>query len=134
MYTQFRAGLLRHIGMEEKLLFPTIQRAQNGAQHPDVVRLHRDHGAIAALLVPPTEPVVIAALRSILAGHNDLEEGPRGVYEAADHLSLREAEALFEKLLLAPEVPISPFIDNPNAMDVVRRALLKAGYDLDAYR
>jgi len=26
-YDQFRAGLLRHIGMEEKILLPAVQRA-----------------------------------------------------------------------------------------------------------
>jgi hypothetical protein len=133
MYTDFRAALLKHIGMEEKLLFPTLQRHRNGEPHPAVARLHLDHGAIAALLVLPPEPVVVAALRSILAGHNDVEEGAGSVYEEADRLPLRMGEDLFERLLLAPEVPISPHIDNPGAIDAARRALLKSGYNLDDY-
>jgi hypothetical protein len=134
MYTQFRAGLLKHIVMEEKLLFPTLQRDRSGEAHSDAPKLHLDHGAIAAMLVPPPEPIVIAALQGILEEHNELEEGQGGVYEAADRLPLRMMEDLFEQLLLAPEVPISPHIDNPNAFEAARRALLKAGYDLDDFK
>ena len=35
-YDQFRAGLLRHIGMEEKILLPAVQRALERAGH-DVI-------------------------------------------------------------------------------------------------
>jgi iron-sulfur cluster repair protein YtfE (RIC family) len=50
-YLEFRAGLLRHIGMEEKILFPLAQAAPAGEALPAIHRLHLDHGALAALLV-----------------------------------------------------------------------------------
>jgi iron-sulfur cluster repair protein YtfE (RIC family) len=37
LFEQFRAGLLRHIGMEEKVLFPAAQRA-TGGQRPRTAR------------------------------------------------------------------------------------------------
>src|SRR5678810_41241 len=52
-YTQFRAGLLRHIGMEEKILLPAAQRQRGGEPLPIASKLRLDHGAIASLLMPP---------------------------------------------------------------------------------
>ena len=40
-----------------------------------------------------------------------------------------EAEALLAQLQAAPEVPVAPHADGPHVMDVVRRALGRAGYD-----
>src|SRR5262245_41849610 len=71
---EFRGALLRHIGMEEKILFPSIRMLAA------VEQLHLDHGALAALLVPtPTAPI-INVVRTILARHNVLEEGSEGIY------------------------------------------------------
>ena len=57
LFEQFRAGLLRHIAMEEKILLPAVQRARGGTPLPIARQLRLDHGAIAALLVPtPTRP------------------------------------------------------------------------------
>src|SRR5262245_30922604 len=51
-YAQFRAGLLKHIGMEEKVLLPAAQKLRGGEPLPVAPRLRLDHGALAALLVP----------------------------------------------------------------------------------
>src|SRR5574342_573740 len=59
-YAQFRAGLLRHIGMEEKILLPAAQRRRSGEPLPIAAKLRLDHGAIAALLVPTPTPRIIA--------------------------------------------------------------------------
>src|SRR5580765_641850 len=85
-YEEFRAGLLRHIGIEEKILFPASQRANGGSPHPTVPQLHRDHGALALLLVPTPTADIVAEIRSILDGHNEIEEGEGGVYHACDRL------------------------------------------------
>lgn len=50
-YDQFRAGLLRHIGMEEKILLPAAQRLRSGEPLPIASKLRLDHGAIASLLM-----------------------------------------------------------------------------------
>ena len=55
-YEQFRAGLLRHIGMEEKILLPAAKRARGGTALPAARLLRHDHSALAALLVPTPMP------------------------------------------------------------------------------
>jgi hypothetical protein len=129
-YHEFRAGLLRHIAMEEKVLLPEAQRLRGGEPLPVAARLRLDHGAIAALLVPTPTPVIIAALRVILAAHNPVEEGPDGLYATCDRLAGPGAAALVERLRATPPVPVSPYSDGPRVMDAIRRALARAGYDL----
>jgi hypothetical protein len=128
-YAEFRAGLLKHIGMEEKILLPTVQRLRGGKPLAMAAKLRLDHGALAALLVPTPTPTIIAALRAILGTHNALEEGPGGLYECCERLVGAEAEALLAELHAAPEVPVAPHADGPQVMDVVRRTLTRAGYD-----
>src|SRR5215216_895511 len=65
-YAAFRAGLLTHISLEEKILLPAAQRARGGAPLAMAAKLRLDHGALAALLVPTPTPAIIAALRAIL--------------------------------------------------------------------
>ena len=128
-YAEFRAGLLKHISMEEKILLPTAQRLRGGEPLALAARLRLDHGALAALLVPTPTPAIIAALRSILGAHNVVEEGPGGVYEGCEQLVGAEADALLAQLHAAPAVPVAPYSDGPLVMDTVRRALVRAGYD-----
>jgi hypothetical protein len=61
-YAEFRAGLLKHIGMEEKILLPAAQRVRGGEPLTLAAKVRLDHGALAALLVPTPTPVIIAAL------------------------------------------------------------------------
>ena len=91
-YAEFRAGLLRHIGMEEKILLPAAQRARGGEPLPVAARLRLDHGALAALLVPTPTPPIVAAIRTILAAHNALEEALGGVYETCEQVVGAEAD------------------------------------------
>jgi hypothetical protein len=128
-YAEFRAGLLKHISMEEKILLPAAQRLRGGEPLAMAAKLRLDHGALAALMVPTPTPAIIAAVRAILRTHNVVEEGPGGVYECCEQLAGPEAEALLAQLHAAPEVPVAPHSDGPHVMDVVRRALVRAGYD-----
>jgi hypothetical protein len=128
-YAEFRAGLLTHISMEEKILLPAVQRLRGGTPLDLAAKLRLDHGALAALLVPTPTPTIVAALRAILVTHNNVEEGPGGVYECCERLAGTEAEALLAQLQAAPEVPVAPHSDGPLVMDVVRRALVRAGYE-----
>lgn len=41
-YHQFRTGLLKHIKMEENILFPAAQKANNGVQLPLQAKLRLD--------------------------------------------------------------------------------------------
>jgi hypothetical protein len=128
-YSQFRAGLLRHIGMEEKILLPATQRLRGGEPLLIASKLRLDHGALATLLIPTPTPAVIASIRGILKEHNILEEGPGGLYETCDELAGLEAAQLLTKLQAAPEVTVLPHSDSPTVMNTVHRALERAGYD-----
>src|SRR5262245_50448318 len=75
LYAVFRGALLRHIGMEEKILFPAIRNATGGNSLPGVEQLHLDHGALAALLVPTPTESILNAIHAILHRHNAIEEG-----------------------------------------------------------
>jgi hypothetical protein len=130
-YAEFRRGLLRHIGMEEKILVPAARRARDGEPLPAAARMRLDHGALAALLVPTPTTAVVAVIRAVLARHNPLEEGRDGVYATVERLVGEDAGALLAELRAAPEVPVAPHVDGPRIMDAARRALARAGYDVD---
>ena len=129
-YSEFRGGLLRHIGMEEKILLPAAQAARGGNALPLAAKLRLDHGALAALLVLTPTSSIIAAIRTILAAHNPIEEGPDGVYEQCEHLTRAEADAILVRLQSAPVVKLAAHVDSPVAIQSARQALQRAGYDL----
>ena len=118
-YGEFRARLLRHIAIEEKILFPAIKEARSGEPHPDWKRLRIDHGAITSLLVPPPTPALVRELRSILEPHNAVEEGPGALYDSADALLARDAAMLVERMRQYPPVKVAPYRDGSR---VLRRA------------
>jgi len=127
-YDQFRAGLLRHIGMEEKILLPAAQRLRGGAPLLIAAKLRLDHGAIASLLMPPPSAAVIATIRAVLKVHNTIEEGPGGLYETCDELAASESTELLAKLQAAPELGVLPCSNSSVVMPAVQRALERAGY------
>ncbi len=127
-YTEFRQGLLRHIGIEEKIILPTIARFRNGEQIQIAQRLKLDHGALVALLVPPPSDGIIETIRLILSRHNPLEENEGGLYELVQMLAGSEADELLAKVEAYPEVPSLPFNKKPGILDVTRRAVERAGY------
>lgn len=130
-YAEFRAGLLKHIGMEEKILLPAAQRARGGTPLPIAAKLRLDHGALAALLVPKPTASIIAAIRAVLEAHNPIEEGPGGLYEQCEELAGAEADQILDALRNAPRVKVNPYNDGPTVIEATRRALAKAGYDLE---
>ncbi len=129
-YTEFRAGLLKHIGMEEKILLPYAEKRRGGGPLPIAGKLRLDHGALAALLVPNPTPRIIATIRKILDQHNAVEEGIGGLYEACEELAGDEAEALLGRLRSAPEVRTAPHVDGPQVMEAAKRTVERAGYRL----
>ncbi len=128
-YDRFRAGLLRHIGMEEKILLPAVQRLRGGQPLPLAAKLRFDHGAIAALLMPTPTSGVLATLRMILEQHNLLEEGSDGLYQTCDRLLRDEADQLRIRLHEAPHVTVIPCSDAPAVLGAVRRAVERAGFE-----
>ncbi len=122
-YRAFRAGLLRHIGIEEKILLADARRRRGGEPLPIARTLRVEHGAIASLLVPTPDAALVDEIRSILAVHNPREEGEGGVYEVCEALAGDEASALLEQALAAPEVPMARYFDGPRAARTARDAL-----------
>jgi len=112
VYTRFRGGLLRHIAMEEKVLLPFV-RAKLGAPFAVATQLRIDHSAIAKLLVRSPSRVVIAALEEVLATHNEIEEGPRGLYATCDALAGDDGLAVVDRLRAQPAVPLAKYYDGP---------------------
>jgi hypothetical protein len=127
-YDQFRAGLLRHIGMEEKILLPAMQRLQGGTPLPVAAKLRLDHGALAALLMPTPIAAIIRTIQHILTAHNTMEEGPGGLYEVSDGLAGAEVQDLLTKLRAAPDVKVMAHSDSAAVMTTVHRAVERAGY------
>jgi len=127
-YEEFRAGLLRHIGMEEKILLPAVRRAR-GTPLPAERQIHLDHGAIAALLVPTPTSEVIRRLRRLLALHDAIEEGRGGVYENCDELLSDDAAALLDELRGFPAVRTAPHNDSPLVERHIAETLALAGRD-----
>lgn len=117
-YDAFRAGLLRHIAVEEKILFPALREALGG-EPPGWRRLRIDHGAIASLLVPPPTPELVSELRSILDPHDAFEESAGGLYARADELLADRADALLARMRAYPPVRVASYADGPR---VLRRA------------
>jgi hypothetical protein len=128
-YDRFRAGLLRHIGIEEKILLPAAQRQRGGEPLPIAAKLRLDHGAIAALLMPTPTSGVLVALRSILKQHDALEEGPEGLYHTCDTLLQKDIEQLMVQLRTAPDVTVLPCSDAPAVLGAVRRTVERAGFE-----
>ena len=113
VYAQFRQALLRHIAMEEKVLLPYARDRRGGEPLPVARALRKDHGAIAALLVPSPTPTLCADLRAVLARHNPLEEGSEGLYAVCDVLAGDDAEQVVVRLRAQPDVPMAPHYDGP---------------------
>jgi hypothetical protein len=129
LYSEFRRGLLRHIGMEEKILLPAAQHARGGEPLPIAAKLRLDHGAIAALMVPTPTAALVRVLRKILAAHNEIEEGPNGVYATCEQVLGADLLLVLARLRAAPEVPVNAHVDSPLVMEATRRAVARAGFD-----
>lgn len=132
LYHRFRTGLLTHIKMEEKILFPAAQKANGGVALPLAEKLRLDHGAITSLMVPPPTPQLIKILRFILDKHDAIEEMQGGMYDACEALTQSQTQQLLEQLLHTTEVPVHPHNIAPFALEAAKRALARAGYDYEA--
>lgn len=123
-FDAFRAGLLRHIGIEEKILFPAMRAA--GADEAALAlmrRLRVDHGALASLLVPTPTHGLVAELRIILTPHNVAEDAPGGLYERCDALLAPRAAEVVERMRAYPPVRVAPYADGPRVLRTAAEAL-----------
>ncbi|APR77337.1 Ferredoxin reductase [Minicystis rosea] len=112
-YSAFRAGLARHIGMEEKILFAAVRRLGEGVAPAELTRLREDHGKLVALLVPSPSPALVERIKAILEPHDAIEEREGGVYDQCERLLGPNAAEVQVLLGAAPDVPMRPYYDGP---------------------
>ena len=130
-YHSFRTGLLRHIKMEEKTLFPAAKKANYAVMQALIPRYRLEHGALTALMVPPPTLPLIKVIRYVLEKHDMAEEEPGGLYDVCEALTHGQTQELLDQLANTEEVPVHPPNSAPIALESARRALARAGYDFD---
>ncbi len=130
-YSLFRRGLLRHIKMEEKILFPAAKKVDNAIMQKLIPRYRLEHGALTALMVPPPTLSLIKVIKHVLEKHDIAEEEPGGLYDVCEALTSGQTQELLDQLSHTEEVLVHPPNPAPVALESARRALARAGYDLD---
>jgi hypothetical protein len=129
-YEEFRKGLLRHIGMEERFVIPEIARSL-GKPPALAEKIRLEHGALVSLMVPTPTSAIVATLRAILKKHNALEEGGEdGLYAQFEKAAGKETDELLAELRATPEVPVVPHNDRPGVLESVARTVKRAGYEM----
>ncbi len=131
LYHQFRTGLLKHIKMEERVLFPAAQKANKDTPLPLALKLRRDHGALTSLMVVPPSPELVKVINYVMEKHDILEEEEGGMYEACEKLTASDTDEILSKLRQLKEVPVHPHNKADYALKAAKRALDRAGYDYD---
>ncbi len=131
-FDAFREGLLRHIGVEEKVLLPAVREARGGEPLPLARRLRIEHGAIASLLVPTPSHELVAEIRKILEPHNALEEDPGGLYETCDALLAGRAAEIVERMRAYPPVRVAAYHDGPRVLRTAAEALAQSARQAEA--
>ncbi|MET4081803.1 hypothetical protein ABIB40_001754 [Pedobacter sp. UYP30] len=128
-YHRFRTQLLRHIKMEEKILFSAARKADLAVAQNLIPRYRLEHGAITALMVSPPTPLLLGVIRHLLEIHDTAEEEPGGLYDVCEALTQGQTEELLAQLRATEEVPVHPQNPAPIAIESAIRALSRAGYD-----
>ena len=133
VYGEFRVGMLKHIKMEENVIIPAAQKVRDGIPLAIAPKLRLDHGALVALLVSPPSPTIVRAIRGILSDHNRTEESQGGLYDLCERLAGEQIDELMKKVETVPDVPVLPHKTGPEVLEATKRALERAGYNLDDY-
>jgi len=122
-YAAFRGLLLRHIGIEEKLVIPQARRLGSADALRLVEQLRADHSALVALLIPTPTREVVARIRAVLREHDPLEEEAGGLYEICEQAAGAALADLLERLRGYPEVPQSAHSDIPRVAQLIEDLL-----------
>jgi hypothetical protein len=128
-YSEFRKRLLRHISIEEKIVFPAIRRRRSDESERLMDRLHLDHAAIVSLMVPPPSASIILTLKSIFAAHNPLEEDEDGLYDLFEASVETGSDKTLEEITAAPAVSVLPHNQKPELLELAKEALRRAGHE-----
>ncbi|WP_417427941.1 hemerythrin domain-containing protein [Halpernia sp.] len=130
-YHQFRTQLLRHIKMEEKILFPAAKLVNLEVMQKLIPRYRLEHGALTALMVPPPDFNLIKVIKYLLQKHDFAEEETGGLYDVCEALTSNQTQEILDQLAETKEVPVHPTNSAPIALESAKRALIRAGYNYD---
>ncbi len=126
-FAAFRCGLLRHIAIEEKVLFPAVCNARQGLALDRAHELRVEHAALTSLLVPTPDGLLYHEILSLLSTHDAKEEGVGGIYEeCASWLSEKDLVFLAHRAKLFPEVRVARHFDGPNVYRTAAKAIASA--------
>lgn len=125
-FEQFRTGLLRHIGIEEKILFPEAKRLAGERPLPGLDRVRMEHAALASLLVPTPDRALALEIAALLRIHNAREEGKGALYQLCESLPGFDGEALTRRARAAAPPPLAAHFDGEGAMRTAAEALSSA--------
>jgi hypothetical protein len=127
-YAAFRRGLLRHIKIEEKVLFPAVRGARGGLSLDRAHELRIDHAALTSLLVSTPDLELCREILALLSTHDAKEEGASGIYEECERwLNKDELILLAEQARSLPEVRVARYLDRPGVYRTAESALASAG-------
>lgn len=126
-FAAFRRGLLRHIAIEERVLFPAVRKARGGLVLDRAHELRIDHAALTSLLVPTPDLGLCHEILSLLSTHDAKEEPPGGIYEECERwLNDDDLILLAEQAVSFPEVRVARHFDGPNVYRTAEDALASA--------
>lgn len=126
-YAAFRRGLLRHIKIEEKLLFPAVRGAREGLPLDRAHELRIDHAALTSLLVSAPDLELCREILALLSAHDAKEEDPGGIYEKCERwLKDDELVVLAQRARSLPEVRVARYLDRPGVYRTAESALASA--------
>ncbi|TQD39035.1 hemerythrin domain-containing protein [Haloflavibacter putidus] len=131
LYREFRIGLLTHIKMEEKVLFPAAKIANGGEPLPNFERFRLEHGAITTLMAVPPNKELLKVLGHVLEKHDEAEEIKGGMYDICENLTQGQTEEILEQLKKVTPVPVLEPNASPAVLKAAKRILKRAGYDYD---
>lgn len=125
-FERFRAGLLRHIGVEEKILLREARMRRGGEPLPIAARLRVEHAALVSLLVATPNHALAGEIRLLLAAHNAVEEQDGGLYDVVDALVDTDATLLLQRARATVEPPLAAHFDGAGVMRTAAEALALA--------
>lgn len=125
-FARFRERLLRHIGIEEKILFPAMRRRDPDRDADRLARLRLEHGALTRLLVPTPDRALANEIRALLVEHNRIEEDDHGVYDTSiDALEADDALEVLRAARASRPVPTTGYFDGQGTVRTAAEALAR---------
>lgn len=120
-YDAFRARLLRHMAIEDELLFRAASAARGGAAFDP--RLQLEHRAMATLLLPTPDRALLSEIRELMLDHDEREDREGGAYDRCESLLGERIEGLVDAARTYPFAPLPPRHDGEGTARTASDAL-----------